>query len=155
MLFLRYIIEHLLWTKFVQLWLHQAKQKNQNPFIIVHYKTLSLHCTFIPHHLSKYQPCSLLVFTCFLISTLQSCTPAAALFSPHCTLSIMSPQHNLRRNNFVTTSLHLLPLQGIQAKVTCLKWCYSWGTRAINFLFKIIKHFHIKVLHIQYQLCNH
>lgn len=100
-------------------------------------------------------PAPYLCSPAFLISTLQSCTPAAALFSPHCTLSIMSPQHTLRRNNFVTTSLHLLPLQGIQAKVTCLKWCYSWGTRAINFLFKIIKNFHIKILDIQYQLCNH
>lgn len=154
LIFLRYIIEHLLWTKFVQLCLRQAKQKNQDLFIIVHYKTRSLHCNFIPHHPFKCQLCSLLVFTCSLISTLQSCTPAAALFSPHCTLPIMFPQHTLRRNNFVTTSLHLLPLQRIQSKVTCLKWCYSWGTRTINFLFKNIKPFHIKISHIQYQFCN-
>lgn len=109
-------------------------EKNQDPFITVSYKTLSLPCTFIFNHLCKHHLCSLFIFTCFLITTLQSCTPRAALFSPHCTLPIKSPQHTLHRNNFVTTSLYLLPFQRIQAKINCLKLCYSWGTIAIPFL---------------------
>lgn len=109
-------------------------KKNQGPFIILCYKTLNLHCGLVSNHLHKYHLCSLLMFTCFLINTLQSYTPAAALFLPHCTLPIKSPQHSLCRNNFVTTQLFLLHFKGTWAEIHCLALHSVWGAKAIPFL---------------------
>ena len=129
--------------------------KNQDPFIIVSYQILSLHCTFIPNQLYKYHLCSLLMFTCFLISTLQSCTPAAAPLSPHCTLPFKSPQHTLLRNNFVTSSLYILLFQRMQEKINSLKIHYSWEAITIPFLLLLCTFSHkVKNSHAQCQYCR-
>lgn len=82
-----------------------------------------------------------LCFTCFLIGTLQSCTPAAALFSPHCPSHTKFPQHSLNRNNFVTTLLYLLLFQGIQVVINRLELLFLGNN---SYFFCIFTHFHIK-----------
>lgn len=117
------------------------KGEESGPFYHFMLQNIELHSALVSNHLCKYHLCSLFMFTCFLINTLQNCTPAAGLFSPHCTLLIKSPQHSLHRNNFVTTSFYLILFKGIQAKINCL--CYIWGETDIPFLLYLYT-FHIK-----------